>query len=190
MVSCDSSGSRESPFPRKVAGFADLTNHSAFRVTAGRIFAREKRLAPRVQNNRKAVRNDQFTSRGLRSRRDTMPVGTGKKREKVPFQQVLLQLSPFYWQGDASWGWNTKVPLWTGEREFAILPFRTRKIDDVSRRPKTRRGAPADSFLASFDPYLNQNVSTDDFSSVRSQVPARWRLSASSSSITSPPFSA
>ena len=51
-----------------------------------------------------------------------MPVGTGKKREKVPFQQVLLQLSPFYWQGDASWGWNTKVPLWTGEREFAITP--------------------------------------------------------------------
>ena len=51
-----------------------------------------------------------------------MPVGTGIKREKVPLQQVLLQLSPFYWQGDASWAWNTKVPLWTGEREFAITP--------------------------------------------------------------------
>lgn len=57
-----------------------------------------------------------------------MPVGTGIKREKVPLQQVLLQLSPFYWQGDASWAWNLKVPFWTGESEFAILPFRTRKF--------------------------------------------------------------
>merc|ERR1712100_926086 len=60
----------------------------------------------------------EFTSRGLRSRRDTMPVGTGKKREKVPFQQVLLQLSPFYWQGRRVWGWDTKVPLWTGSGEM------------------------------------------------------------------------
>lgn len=47
-----------------------------------------------------------------------MPVGTGIKREKVPFQQVLLQLSPFFWQGDASWAWNTKVPFWTGSGEM------------------------------------------------------------------------
>ena len=44
----------------------------------------------------------------------TMPVGKGIKREKPDFRTVLIQLSPFYWQGDASWGWNTKVPLWTG----------------------------------------------------------------------------
>ena len=66
---------------------------------------------------RKAV---QFTSHGKHARRDTMPVGTGIKREKVPFQQVLLQLSPFFWQGDASWAWNTKVPFWTGENQSRI----------------------------------------------------------------------
>ena len=49
-----------------------------------------------------------------------MPVGTGIKREKVPFQQVLLQLSPFFWQGDASWAWNTKVPFWTGENQSRV----------------------------------------------------------------------
>ena len=32
-----------------------------------------------------------------------MPVGTGVKRVKPTFQQVLLQLNPFFWQGDASW---------------------------------------------------------------------------------------
>ena len=49
-----------------------------------------------------------------------MPVGTGIKREKVPLQQVLLQLSPLFWQGDASWAWNTKVPFWTGENQSRI----------------------------------------------------------------------
>ena len=38
-----------------------------------------------------------------------------ERRAKPSFQQVLLQLSPFYWQGDASWAWNTKVPIWTGK---------------------------------------------------------------------------
>ena len=54
-----------------------------------------------------------------------MPVGTGIKREKVPFQQVLLQLSPFFWQGDASWAWNTKVPFWTGENQSRISKLMT-----------------------------------------------------------------
>ena len=29
-----------------------------------------------------------------------MPVGIGVKRVKPTFQQVLLQLNPFFWQGD------------------------------------------------------------------------------------------
>jgi len=42
----------------------------------------------------------------------------GFVREKPTLAQVLIQLSPFYWQGDASWKWNTKVPLWTGSGEM------------------------------------------------------------------------
>lgn len=61
-----------------------------------------------------------------------MPVGTGIKREKVPFQQVLLQLSPFFWQGDASWAWNTKVPFWTGENQINPEFPKFKQIDDVS----------------------------------------------------------
>jgi hypothetical protein len=64
-----------------------------------------------------------------------MPVGTGIKREKLTFQQVLLQLSPFYWQGDASWAWNTKVPLWTGA---CAISFDAREKPN----PTTFRGAP------------------------------------------------
>lgn len=44
-----------------------------------------------------------------------MAVSKGVKREKPSLQQVLVQLSPFYWQGDASWAWNFKVPFWTGK---------------------------------------------------------------------------
>lgn len=69
-----------------------------------------------------------------------MAVGTGKKREKLTFQQVLLQLSPFYWQGDASWAWNTKVPLWTGACAISFDARKT-KSDDDSRCPAaTPRG--------------------------------------------------
>jgi hypothetical protein len=45
-----------------------------------------------------------------------MAAGKGKPaREKLQFKQVLLQLSPFYWQGNTSWAWNFKVPFWTGK---------------------------------------------------------------------------
>lgn len=52
-----------------------------------------------------------------------MPVGIGVKRVKPTFQQVLLQLNPFFWQGDASWKWNSKVELWTGAAPDFVSPF-------------------------------------------------------------------
>ena len=93
----------------------DRTNHSAFRLDN-----RAEIRAKTVVHHKVARKAVQFTSHGKHARRDTMPVGTGIKREKVPFQQVLLQLSPFFWQGDASWAWNTKVPFWTGENQSRI----------------------------------------------------------------------
>ena len=51
-----------------------------------------------------------------------MPVGIGVKRVKPTFQQVLLQLNPFFWQGDASWKWNSKVELWTGAAPDFVSP--------------------------------------------------------------------
>jgi len=100
---------------RKVAAMLDRTNHSAFRL-----ITRPKSAPNTVVHHKVARKAVQFTSHGKHARRDTMPVGTGIKREKVPFQQVLLQLSPFFWQGDASWAWNTKVPFWTGENQSRI----------------------------------------------------------------------
>ena len=52
----------------------------------------------------------------------TMGVSSkAERRVKPTFQQVLLQLSPFYWQGDASWAWNRKVPFWTGKLFFRLI---------------------------------------------------------------------
>jgi hypothetical protein len=95
----------------------DRTNHSAFRLDNRAEIRAKYCCSPQTCTKSRAV---QFTSHGKHARRDTMPVGTGIKREKVPFQQVLLQLSPFFWQGDASWAWNTKVPFWTGENQSRI----------------------------------------------------------------------
>ena len=186
----DSSGSRESPFPRKVAGFADLTNHSAFRVTAGRISRAESGWSHELRITEKP--SGMTSSRRADYAHDETPCPSAQeKRGKKSLSSRFCCSSPRFTGRETRHGAGTPRFRSGPVRENSrLLPFRTREIDDVSRRPKTRRGAPADSFLASFDPCLNQNVSTDDFSSVRSQVPARWRLSASSSSITLPPFSA
>jgi hypothetical protein len=68
-----------------------------------------------------------------------MGVGKGLKREKPSLQQVLVQLSPFYWQGDASWGWNTKVSFWTGKFFwFGFLPLKNSFRFPYDRLPSHR----------------------------------------------------
>ena len=70
-----------------------------------------------------------------------MPVGIGVKRVKPTFQQVLLQLNPFFWQGDASWKWNSKVELWTGAAPDFVSPFPATALPPsrVSARWRDRR---------------------------------------------------
>lgn len=50
-----------------------------------------------------------------------MPVGKGIKRQKPTLNEVLSKLNPIAWQAGASWGWNTKVPFWTGSGEMEAL---------------------------------------------------------------------
>ena len=154
-----------------------------------------------------------------------MPVGNGKKREVVPLRQVLLNLSPFTWQGDAPWGWNTKVPLWTGRLMFLFFfssriwfgpvifymqqaispdvasrstpphprPDRVRRIhsriyrithDDASNLIHRITRRLTQRYLALSLLSLPRSLHSD----ASPQAPARWKPSASSSSITWPPF--
>lgn len=84
-----------------------------------------------------------------------MPVGTGVKRVKPTFQQVLLQLNPFFWQGDASWKWNTKVELWTGAASV--------RVGFSRERPCRPRASPRDRATVAFpNPRVTQDVAARD----------------------------